>query len=105
MSSVRATATRQTTVEPQGLGGHHNVLLVRAVKSSFWGVAVSQVNRIRASLGLIARNSSAYGLAQSHLESTRPVTIGLGAFVIIRTPISSQGIRLQRHCACCDPRR
>ena len=29
------------------------------------------MNRIRASLGLIARNSSAYGLAQPHLERTR----------------------------------
>jgi hypothetical protein len=31
----------------------------------------AQVNRIRASLGQIARNSSAFGLAQPHLERTR----------------------------------
>ena len=48
---------------------------VTALEAACWmfevGGPVRQVNKIRESLGVVVRNSTAYGLRQPHLERTR----------------------------------
>ena len=53
----------------------------------------SQVNRIRQSLSLIARNSSAFGLVQPHLERTKLCQL---ADAVLDPHYVEQRLQLQR---------